>query len=260
MNKTPQDGSPWSSVDQSADPSAFIRFLDKLRADDSVRAWKLQSYKYLEAKNGSHILDVGCGTGEDVRALAQHVGNTVRVVGVDSSEVMIVEAQKRANGLNLPVEFFVGNAHQLDFTESFDGCRADLTFQNLDNPQQALAELVRVARPGARIVLSEPDWETFIINADDRIVTRKILNYICDSHPNGWFGRQMMELFKEEGLTDLTVKPVTSVGTGYTELNQRFSIERRANVVFEAGIVSEDEVTSWLEQLMLQLLKDWRFP
>ena len=167
MNKTPQDGSPWSSVDQSADPSAFIRFLDKLRADDSVRAWKLQSYKYLEVKNGSHILDVGCGTGEDVRALAQHVGNTGRVVGVDSSEVMIVEAQKRANGLNLPVEFFVGNAHQLDFTESFDGCRADLTFQNLDNPQQALAELVRVARPGARIVLSEPDWETFIINADD---------------------------------------------------------------------------------------------
>ena len=108
MNKTPQDGSPWSSVDQSADPSAFIRFLDKLRTDNSVRAWKLQSYKYLEVKSGSHILDVGCGTGEDVRALSQHVGNTGRVVGVDSSEVMILEAKKRANGLNLPVNIIPG--------------------------------------------------------------------------------------------------------------------------------------------------------
>ena len=52
-------------------------------------------------QEGHHILDVGCGTGDDVLALARIVGETGRVVGIDNSETMIAEARQRAEGLDL---------------------------------------------------------------------------------------------------------------------------------------------------------------
>jgi ubiquinone/menaquinone biosynthesis C-methylase UbiE len=63
----------------------------------------------------SWLLDVGCGTGGDVRALAELVGPRGQVVGIDSSEVMIAEARSRSAVAGLATEFRVGDAHHLRF-------------------------------------------------------------------------------------------------------------------------------------------------
>jgi ubiquinone/menaquinone biosynthesis C-methylase UbiE len=48
---------------------------------------------------------------------------------------MIVEARKRAEGLNLPVEYQAGDAHHLDFADNtFGGCRAERVFMHVENP------------------------------------------------------------------------------------------------------------------------------
>ncbi len=87
-------------------------------------------------------MDLGCGPGDDGRILAQMVGSTGRVVGVDSSGAIITEARKGAEGLTLPVEYIVGDAHRLDFAGStFDGCRAERVFQHVENPRQVLREM-----------------------------------------------------------------------------------------------------------------------
>lgn len=165
-------------VDRATDPGACIHYLDAAGEQERVQAFKQRSFALLEAKAGAHLLDVGCGTGDDVRTLAQIVGSTGRVVGVDTSETMVSEARKRAEGLNLPVEYYVGDAQQLDFpANTFDGCRAERVLQHVAHPRQALAEMVRVARPGGRIVVLDPDFETLIIDAEDRALTRKLLNF-----------------------------------------------------------------------------------
>lgn len=235
---------------QNSDNSSFIQFLDQLNTDESVQKVKRQSYGLLQISPGVHLLDVGCGTGEDVRTLAKLVGSTGRVVGVDVSESMIIEAKNRYEGSKLPIEFHVGDANHLDFpNNTFNGCRADLTFQNLTNPQQALTELVRVAKSGARIVLSEPDWETLLIDSSDFQITRKILNFICDEHPHGWLGRQLPRFFRDVGLEDIKSIPVTSIGTDYTQFNQRFRFQPRVKRAQEAEIITETEATTWLNQL-----------
>lgn len=67
---------------------------------------------------------------------------------------MIAEAQRRTVGLGLPVTFMQGDAHHLDFPDgTFDGCRAERLLQHTADPQAVLAEMARVAKPGARVVI-----------------------------------------------------------------------------------------------------------
>lgn len=202
-------------------------------------------------KTGAHLLDIGCGPGDDVRALAQMVGSTGRVVGVDNSEAMIAEARKRAEGLNLPVEYSVGDAHHLDFADNtFDGCRAERVFQHVENPGQVLLEMVRVACPGGRIVVLDPDFDTLVIDAKDRALTRRILNFRCDHIVrNGWIGRQLPALFREAQLTEITISADTWLPTDYAIAAQLLRLREHTERAREAGAVSATEAASWLGEL-----------
>src|SRR5262249_15158211 len=150
-----------------------------------------------------------------------------RVVGVDGSEKMVAEAQGRARDANLPVEFRVGDAEQLEFEEgTFEGCRGEGLFVHLSHPERARSGMVRGARPGARIVVADRDWETLAIDAPNRAITRKIVAFHCDSGGSRWIGRQLRRLFCEAGLRDVAVFSDTLVFTDYPQAD--FVFELRA--------------------------------
>src|SRR5579875_1960914 len=107
----------FTDVDRTNDPDYFIRFLDEASADESFQAYKQHSFKLLELQPGQHILEIGCGTGEDAQAMAQRVVPGGRVVAVDSSRHMIAVARQRAEGCGLPVEFHAADAHRLPFAD-----------------------------------------------------------------------------------------------------------------------------------------------
>jgi ubiquinone/menaquinone biosynthesis C-methylase UbiE len=244
MSQPHQD---FTNVDGTADPHSHVNYLDAMSALEQTRAIKRRSFAMLEARLDAHILDVGCGTGDDVRTLAQTVGSKGRVVGVDSSETLIAEARKRAEGTNLPVEFCVGSIYQLDFADSiFDACRAERVFMHLDDPRRALAEMMRVVKQQGIVTVFDPDWETLIVDASNREVTRKILNYGCDHGANGWIGRQLVGLFRELGLKDIAVNPETFVTMDFALANQAFAFQRDVEGATQAGMISADEAASWL--------------
>jgi ubiquinone/menaquinone biosynthesis C-methylase UbiE len=240
----------WSAVDQATDPSAFVSYLDTVATLETVRRIKQRTYELLQVRVGHHLLDVGCGLGDDVRALAQQVGTAGRVVGVDSSETMIAEARKRLEGMNLPVEFFVGEAQHLEFADNtFDGCRAERIFLHLNNPSRALAEMVRVARAGAQLVVFDGDWETLVFDVPAQSITRRLLNFLCDSHGSGWIGRQLRGLFLAAGLTEVRVFADTLMFTDYTQANQVFNLQETVIHAQAAGVVSPTDVNRWLNHL-----------
>ena len=84
----------FGSVDRAAGPEAFVKYLDTVTGLEAAQAYKQRSYELLNLKPGHRVLDVGCGTGDDVCAMAKIVGLSGRVVGIDNSEVMIAEAKK----------------------------------------------------------------------------------------------------------------------------------------------------------------------
>ncbi len=247
---TPDSRGAFTDIDRSADPAGFVGVLDELTALDFIRAYKRRTFELLGVQPGASVLDLRCGTGDDVQELARLVGPSGRVVGVDRSETVIAEARERVLGTALPVEFQVANAYELPFPDAtFDACRADRVFHHLDHPRQALGELLRVARPDGRVLLFDPDFETAIVDAPDRALTRRLLNYFCDGFQDGWMGRRLPGLFRQAGLTEITVEPVTVLLTDLSQANAVLALEETVTRAGAEGVVAEAAGAAWLDGL-----------
>lgn len=147
-----------ANVDATGNAPRYIDYLDRATASVEGRTYKRLTYELVGLGPNRRILDLGCGTGEDAIAMARQIGGPGEVVGVDLSEMMVAEARRRAEGMALSVRFEVVNADALPFPDNaLDGCRADRVVQHLSDPEAALAEMVRVARPGAPVVVTDPD-------------------------------------------------------------------------------------------------------
>lgn len=237
------------AVDGDADPRQYIRLVDIARCgreDDPAQYRNL--FEALSPVEGERILDVGCGTGGAVRALASSFP-IARAVGVDLSETMIAEARARTEVSTAPVEFVVGDAHELPFPDnSFDAAYSVRVFEIIGEPRRALSEMARVLAPGGRLVINGPDMDTWAIDSSDREVTRKILHYASDVETNGWVGRQLPAWCKELGLTDVRVTPV---GITVNEMEPIYEVCLRAFVenAEAAGTLTAEEATRWVEDL-----------
>lgn len=197
----------FNAVDQSTDPGFFTRFMDKSHTLSSIRIYRQAMIDQLSIQAGATLLDVGCGAGNDAQELAQLVGASGRVVGIDASESMINEARARVSETHLPLEYHVAEAYQLPFAENtFDGCQASRIFEHLDEPGRALDEMVRVAKPGAPIVVADADFDLTIVDIPDRILARKMVHLVCDTVRQGWMGRQLPQLFYAAGLNNIIVR------------------------------------------------------
>lgn len=247
----------FTDVDRSADPSYFIEFLDIACAEESFQAYKRLINQLLEPAPRRRFLDLGCGTGDDARALAVTVVPGGEVIGVDSSAAMVAEAARRAAGDNLPVSFHVGEAHRLDFHDNtFDGSRCDRAFMHLEHPDQVLGEMRRVTQTGGRIVVYEVDFETLTVDVPDRRLARVILNTWTDGFRNGWLGRHVPALFRAAGLIDLVVIP-TVLQLPYPLALQLIG-QDTAEKARSLGRITTAELTTWLT-LLRQLEEEGRF-
>ena len=144
----------------------------------------------------SRVLDVGCGPGNTACLIAEQYGS--RVQGIDISEVMIAKATERARrqGLLDKVEFRVADAFQLPFEDDrFDAVIVESVLTPLPgDKKQALAEMVRVVRPGGQIGINE---STVDPSAPPELLA------LFDEHPaiHGYFTPQTLRgLFEESGL------------------------------------------------------------
>lgn len=249
MSRT--DLSGFSHVDRTTDPDQFLQLLDTINAWPIFRdEEKPRSVELMNVQPGQHVLDVGCGLGDVTRALAEKVGSRGRTVGVDLSERLITEARRRSAASGLPIEFHVADAARLDWPDcTFDASRATRVLMFMADPHQAIREMVRVIRSGGRIVVGEFDMETAIVDSPYRLLTRRLLDFWCDTIPNGWIGRQLPGLFRELGLRDVTVVPLTLRMTAYAQWNDVFQIEATVQRARQGNVVSAAEADLWLRQL-----------
>ncbi len=116
---------------------------------------------WLGLRPGQTVLDVGCGTGLSLPALAAAVGPTGRVVGVEPCADMLEQARERVRAQGLEgVELLHAEAHQAPLPDRADALLLHFTHDVLQQPE-AVAHLLGHLRPGAVVVacgLCWSDW------------------------------------------------------------------------------------------------------
>lgn len=117
--------------------------------------WRKDTMQRMGVKKGAKALDVCCGTADWTIALAEAVGPTGDVKGLDFSESMLeVGKQKTANIDN--IELIHGNAMELPFDDNtFDYVTIGFGLRNVPDYMQVLRELNRVVKPGGMVVCLE---------------------------------------------------------------------------------------------------------
>jgi demethylmenaquinone methyltransferase / 2-methoxy-6-polyprenyl-1,4-benzoquinol methylase len=140
--------------------SAIARRYDLLNDVQSFglhRLWKRRVAELTQIKDGDRALDLCCGTGDISFALAQR---GAAVTGLDFSPQMLEVAKMRRQKIsNAPfavrnLEFIRGDAQQVPFSEnSFDAVTVGYGLRNLTSWEKGLEEMIRVAKPGARLVV-----------------------------------------------------------------------------------------------------------
>jgi SAM-dependent methyltransferase len=241
----------FDQVDQTTDPADFVRYLDETRATEFFQEIKGRSYVLLDPQPDDQILDVGCGTGDDVLALARLVGPDGRALGVDASATMIAEAWRRAAAAGaVAAEFIQMDAQRLDLPDArFDGVRAERLLQHVPEPDRVLAEVVRVAKPGARIVIWEADLDLFVIDAPDYATSRVMQRFICDGFRHGGIGRELYRRFHDLGLIDVRATPLVRELTELAFLESAFDLTASTRRAVEAGLIDPQHAADWLASL-----------
>lgn len=110
----------------------------------------------LDLQPGEHLVDIGCGVGVPVIRMAQRV--EAKVTGVTVSKWQVEEGGRRvrAAGLRGQVEIVYGDAAALAYPDrTFDAALVFQSLQHANDLGQWLREMVRVLKPGGRVVLTE---------------------------------------------------------------------------------------------------------
>ncbi len=114
----------------------------------------------LPIQSGARMLDVACGAGQ-IAIPAARAG--ARVTGVDIATNLIEQARVRAQAEGVDARFDEGDAEMLPYEDaSFDLVVSLIGAMFAPRPERVAAELVRVCRPGGRIVMANWTLEGFV--------------------------------------------------------------------------------------------------
>lgn len=244
---TALDGAP-AGATAAVDPGFAIRFLDAGNALPGIRALKPVMLQQLALRRGMHVLELGCGTGDDVRSFGRRVGAGGRVLGIDAAPTTVAEAARRSHGRDLPVEFQVGDALALDLpAETFDRVRIERLLMHVDgDPLAVLRESARVLRPGGRVVVFDFDWEALVIEGAERELTRRIVRSHAGAIRNGAVGRALPRLLGDAGFTRVTALP-HGVALPYDFFG--WLVSGHLDEARAAGLFAPHELIAWWDEL-----------
>jgi ubiquinone/menaquinone biosynthesis C-methylase UbiE len=111
-----------------------------------------------DVQPGRIAADIGAGSGFITEGL---VRSGVKVIAVDQSEAMLNEMQRKFSH-SPSVEYRLGRAEALPIEdEAVDYVFANMYLHHVDSPPHAIGEMVRILKPGGRLVISDLDEHTF---------------------------------------------------------------------------------------------------
>lgn len=229
--------------DAAADTAGQVFVLDLQESLPGVLRLRDWAMAALAPQPGETALDVGSGTGAEVRRLAAAVGEAGRAVGIEPHAGLRAVAEERAAGTG--ATFLDAEATALPFADaSVDVIRCERVFQHLVDPDGAVREFARVLRPGGRAVVIDSDWGTAVQTPGDPDVVRRLSDFRDGRSPNPHAGRHLPAQLVRAGLTvdpDIAATAVIPPVGAMLVL-----VQRTVGEAVDAGVVTQAEADALL--------------
>ncbi len=149
MNRAQLDKQPADVAAMFDDVASRYDLTNDVMTFGLARAWRRTVAQSVAARPGERVLDLAAGTGTSSMTFTHH---GAEVVAGDISEGMLAEGRRR----HPKIDFIYADAMDLPFTDDrFDVVTISFGIRNVHDVDVALAEMLRVLRPGGRLVVCE---------------------------------------------------------------------------------------------------------
>jgi SAM-dependent methyltransferase len=231
--------------------ATLVALLDAQEQQPAVRRLRDWAFEALAPQPGESVVDVGAGTGTELRRLAQAVAPNGRAVGVEPNPGLREEAAKRAALMGSAATFVDGDAADLPFADgAVHVLRCERVFQHLTDPQAAAHEFARVLAPDGRVAVLDSDWGTVISHPGDPDLVRRYTEANQRRMPNPFSARHLPAQLRTAGLVvdhdigsaALIMPPRALLGSGV--------VHRNADAAVEEGVLTREEADELLADAM----------
>lgn len=121
-----------------------------------VKQMRKHLVERLGLKYGDTVLEVSIGTGANLPFISKKIGPEGKIYGIDISEGMLKRCRMNAFKEKIMVELKLGNASRLPYKDNmFDAVLSFGGINFFSKKKKAIDEMVRVAKPGAKMVLGD---------------------------------------------------------------------------------------------------------
>jgi SAM-dependent methyltransferase len=164
---------------------------------------------------GSSVIDIGCGVLGILPQLRSRVGDDGRVIGLDIEPRLLAVAGQLSERHGLAIETVRADAASTGMpADSFDLVHERMLLLNVTGPQDIVAEMTRLARPGGMVALQEPDSAAWVLDPPHP-AWQLLLTEVCDVYPRTGrdfdTGRCAARLLRDAGLRDVQVRVLARV-------------------------------------------------
>jgi arsenite methyltransferase len=229
------------------------RKLEAAYLTPDVLAQRRETLRALALQPGEQILDIGSGPGLLVADMAEVVGQSGRVTGLEISDSMLALGRRRCAhpAIRERVAFVKADAVALPFPDStFDVAVSTQVYEYVADLKAAFAELHRVLRPGGRALIIDTDWDSIVWNATNQKRMQRLLTAwtkrFADPHLPRTLTRQLQDAGLQVRHREVLVlfspeyDPAT-FSVANAEIMADFAVVQRA--------LTRDESQSWIQDL-----------
>ena len=201
-------------------------FLNRFLSGGIDVYWRKKAIRELLPVQPKKLLDVATGTA-DVAIMCSKILKPETIVGIDISEGMLQLGRKKIANLllNKQIALYQGDSEAINFaTGTFDAITVAFGVRNFENLRQGLVEMLRVLRPGGKVMVlefSRPKQSVVrsLYNVYMRVITPRIgklvsknneaYQYLNDSVQKFPEGNDFLTIMKDVGYTATYLKPLT---------------------------------------------------
>jgi ubiquinone/menaquinone biosynthesis C-methylase UbiE len=176
--------------------------------DDSLTVRSFQSrvqslvLEKMRIERGMRVLDLGCGTGAGTIKIAARLEGTGRVVGLDLSEKMIEQAERKLAELECAnVAFVVGSGAELDYDGCFDCVLSTNAFHHFGDKEGVFSQVCRSLKPGGAFWVQDICDDFALMRAVDLLGKLGERAHVGSTTSSG-----LRELLASAGFVDIDVQ------------------------------------------------------